>query len=250
MSDCKLLNGIFSYLIQILLGLVAVGSLVLKRHIERPQRPWKIWCFDVGKQLFGGFFVHIGNILVSSYILNKSGGDQCAWYFINFFVDCTFGVGIVYISHFLLCYSVKYFYPNTVLNNIGEYNNPPQLKIWIIQLLPYIFSLIINKIIIVSILYQLENPINKFSNWLFKSLKNKPNEELIIVMILCPWILSTIQLWLFDWLLKAKNKDDNNYIKITNKRFVNSLPTIIEECDQDLSSNNSNDENDLLKIVL
>ena len=86
MSECKLLSDVFSYLIQIFLGLVAISSLVYKRYLERPQRPWKIWGFDVGKQLVGGFFVHLGNIAVSSYILNKAGGDECAWYFINFFI--------------------------------------------------------------------------------------------------------------------------------------------------------------------
>lgn len=53
-------------------------SLVYKRHVERPQRPWTIWSYDVGKQLVGGFFVHFANILVSS-VLQTSGGDQCAW---------------------------------------------------------------------------------------------------------------------------------------------------------------------------
>ena len=56
-TSCKLLGSVFSYLIQIFLGLVAISSLLYKRHIERPQRPWKIWGFDVGKQLVGGFFV-------------------------------------------------------------------------------------------------------------------------------------------------------------------------------------------------
>ena len=42
MSECKLLSDVFSYLIQIFLGLVAISSLVYKRYLERPQRPWKI----------------------------------------------------------------------------------------------------------------------------------------------------------------------------------------------------------------
>ena len=212
MSGCKLLDDLFSYLIQIFLGLVAVSSLVYKRHIELPQRPWKIWSFDVSKQLIGGFFVHIGNICVSAYILNKSDGDECAWYFINFFVDCTIGVGIVYISHKLICKIVKYYdifssEINTALSHIWEYNDPPELKIWAIQLIPYILSLVFNKIIIVSSLYALENPMTKFGNWLFGSLDNNPNGELVVVMILCPWLLTTLQFWMFDKLLKAKSSE-------------------------------------------
>jgi hypothetical protein len=53
--------------------------LVFKRHyLERPQRPWRVWSFDVGKQLVGGCFVHFANIAVSA-LLSDSGGDQCAW---------------------------------------------------------------------------------------------------------------------------------------------------------------------------
>ena len=97
-SDCELLGGVLAYLIQAFLGVCAVLSLVYKRHIERPQRPWFIWGCDVGKQLIGGFFVHFANIAVSA-LLEDENGDQCAWYFINFFVDCTFGVCVVYLIH-------------------------------------------------------------------------------------------------------------------------------------------------------
>lgn len=53
-----------------------VRSLVYKRHIERPQRVWRIWAFDVGKQLVGGLLIHFSNIMVSSVLL--SAGDECA----------------------------------------------------------------------------------------------------------------------------------------------------------------------------
>ena len=76
-EGCELLGGTLAYCIQFLLGVAAIASLVYKRHIERPQRPWIIWAFDVGKQLVGGFLVHFMNIGVSS-IMGKDG-DECAW---------------------------------------------------------------------------------------------------------------------------------------------------------------------------
>jgi hypothetical protein len=76
-SKCELLGGIVSYSIQLLLGIAAIGSLLYKRHIEKPQRPWLIWAFDVGKQLVGGFLVHCMNIIVASMNFE---GDECAWY--------------------------------------------------------------------------------------------------------------------------------------------------------------------------
>ena len=70
-TSCKLLGSVFSYLIQIFLGLVAISSLLYKRHIEKPQRSWEIWFYDVTKQLFGGFLVHCLNILVSKLLKGK-----------------------------------------------------------------------------------------------------------------------------------------------------------------------------------
>jgi hypothetical protein len=207
-SECKLLGGLFSYLIQIFLGLVALCSLIYKRHIEIPKRKWKIWLFDVGKQLIGGFFIHCINILLSSYL--KGNNDECAFYFLNFFIDCTLGVLIVYMVHDGTCYIIKkYINESSIFADIGEYGDPPKIIIWVMQMSLYLFSLIINKIIIGLIFYYLINQMNYVSAWIFGSLEDKPNIELIIVMIICPWILTTFQMWIFDYILKSKNKKNN-----------------------------------------
>lgn len=41
--NCRLL-GPFALFVQAVMGVVVVGSLVLKRQGEKPKRPWKIWC--------------------------------------------------------------------------------------------------------------------------------------------------------------------------------------------------------------
>ena len=208
-TKCKLLGGIFSYCIQLFLGFVAISSLVLKRHIERPQRKWDIWMFDVGKQLVGGFFIHCANIIVSHLL--KSGGDECAFYFLNFFIDCTLGVGIVYIVHDGTCYIIKtYWNPNSVFAHIGKYGNPPEVKIWIKQISLYLFALFINKILVGVTLYFLKSQMIYFGNLLFGPLQPYPNTELIVVMILCPWLLTTFQMWTFDYILKSKNNQSYN----------------------------------------
>lgn len=57
--------GPFSLIVQAALGALALLSLVYKRWRERPQRPVKIWFFDVSKQVFGSVLVHIANIFMS-----------------------------------------------------------------------------------------------------------------------------------------------------------------------------------------
>jgi hypothetical protein len=63
-GECRLL-GPFAILVQGSLGCFALLALVYKRWRERPQRPVKIWFFDVSKQVVGSVLVHIANLLMS-----------------------------------------------------------------------------------------------------------------------------------------------------------------------------------------
>jgi len=63
-GECRLL-GPFALIVQGALGALALLALVYKRWRERPQRPMKIWTFDVSKQVVGSVLVHIANLLMS-----------------------------------------------------------------------------------------------------------------------------------------------------------------------------------------
>ena len=36
-------------------------------------------------------------------------------------------------------------------------------------------------------------------------IRNLNHAELVVVMVLCPWLLTSLQFWIFDYLLKAKD---------------------------------------------
>jgi hypothetical protein len=63
-GECRLL-GPFALFVQLALGALALTSLVYKRWRERPQRPLKIWFFDVSKQVLGSLLVHVVNVFMS-----------------------------------------------------------------------------------------------------------------------------------------------------------------------------------------
>mmetsp|Transcript_23948 Transcript_23948/g.31161 ORF Transcript_23948/g.31161 Transcript_23948/m.31161 type:complete len:176 (+) Transcript_23948:629-1156(+) len=108
------------------------------------------------------------------------------------------------------------------LKHIGEYGVPPQKDIWFKQCLIYIISLLINKIIVCLIFISIENQLNQFADWLFKPLQtSNGNLELIVVMILCPWFLTSIQFLLFDYMLKAQptSTSDNDLFLLNNERL-------------------------------
>jgi len=47
-------------------GIFVVSSLVVKRQFEQRKRPWRIWLWDVSKQLVGQAMIHALNLLVST----------------------------------------------------------------------------------------------------------------------------------------------------------------------------------------
>jgi hypothetical protein len=89
---CQTIAGVFSYFVQFMCAVLAILSLVVKRHREDPQRPWKIWAMDSSKQITSGLAAHFaGNI--NAIILARAAekGNQCSWYLISFSVDTSLG---------------------------------------------------------------------------------------------------------------------------------------------------------------
>jgi hypothetical protein len=123
--NCRLL-GPFALITQALMGVVVVGSLVLKRQRERPKRPWKIWMLDISKQMLGQLFVHTLNVFLSWLGSRASAGEDnpCSLYFLNIAVDTTLGVLFIYYSmRFLTHYTTDVLaWPGFVS---GQYYSPP-----------------------------------------------------------------------------------------------------------------------------
>lgn len=120
-GECQLL-GNFAILVQGSLGLLAVMALVYKRWRERPQRPMKIWFFDVSKQVVGSVLVHIANLLMSmlssgqfsikldaSNVAKRMVGDSgqykpnpCSFYLLNLAIDVSIFVYSTILQYVLI----------------------------------------------------------------------------------------------------------------------------------------------------
>lgn len=91
-GECKLL-GPFSVFVQVALGGLALLSLVYKRWRERPQRPIKVWAFDVSKQVFGSVMLHMLNLVMSMFsagqleIQKSYKPNPCSFYILNLGID-------------------------------------------------------------------------------------------------------------------------------------------------------------------
>lgn len=84
----------------------------------------------------------------------------------------------------------------------GVYGNPPQVSIWFMQTLEFIFALAFTKLII---LVPLQLPFMlTFGKWALSPLHN-PHTQLIVVMLVFPLIMNIFQFWLVDNIIMAKD---------------------------------------------
>ena len=80
--------GTFGNIVQLALGVVSFGVLIIKRLCENPRRPWKVWALDLSKQAFATTSTHFLNLFLAIF-LSTPDADECALYFINTFMDFT-----------------------------------------------------------------------------------------------------------------------------------------------------------------
>lgn len=202
-GSCRLL-GPTALIVQGLMGILVILSLVYKRHREEPRRPWRIWLFDVSKQVVGQMFVHGVNVLISGVISKLRDRNACVFYFLNILVDTTVGVGIIYgclhlFNHlFIEKLGWKGF-------ESGVYGDPPSINFWFRQAATYMTCLLIMKLLVVG-LFVLVPGVFTIGQWLL-SWTHAGGEVLQVafVMGIFPIAMNIIQFWLIDSIVKASS---------------------------------------------
>ncbi|CAG8605604.1 1603_t:CDS:2 [Paraglomus brasilianum] len=200
-KDCALLDH-FAILIQLLLGAIAFSTLILKRQLERPRRPVRIWAFDVSKQVVGALLIHSLNVLASLIAGSVSKDtNPCIWYFLNIFVDCTLGVFIL----FLVLKAINTLLAKMGVRGIksGEYGNPPRWTWWIKQTLSFVFCLALMKVIVL-LLFRLCPFLFDFGEWILGWSLHDTRLQVVFVMLIFPLIMNIVQFWLVDQVIKKR----------------------------------------------
>ncbi|WVF70770.1 hypothetical protein IAT40_005564 [Kwoniella sp. CBS 6097] len=198
---CRLL-GTTGLVVQALMGVFVILSLVVKRQLERRKRSWRIWMYDVSKQLAGQAVVHGLNVLISDLVASAAHNNPCSLYFLNVLIDTTIGVGIIYFS---LKAFTWYFSKYMALDGFvsGQYGHPPRPDYWWKQLAPYLLSIITMKLLVVL---PLTLPgISKFLIDASHSMLDylSPQAQIIFVMAIFPVIMNVFQFCLVDQLIKG-----------------------------------------------
>ncbi|KAM4720902.1 store-operated calcium entry regulator STIMATE-like [Rhinophrynus dorsalis] len=187
----------FGIFLQGLLAVMAFSILMLKRFREpkHERRPWRIWFLDTSKQAIGMLFIHFANV----YLSDLTGEDPCSIYLINFLLDATLGMLLIYIGVRLVSCVVEWRQWDSL--RFGEYGDPVQCKAWVGQCALYILIMMFEKTAIFFILLiphlkevAKVNPIDD------------PQLELATVMLIVPFFVNALMFWVVDNFLMKKGK--------------------------------------------
>ncbi|NWI97738.1 STIMA regulator, partial [Pitta sordida] len=203
------LLGRFGVLLQALLALCAFSTLMLKRFKEpkAERRPWRIWFYDTSVQAIGALFIHFANVFLS----DLTEEDPCSLVvlcsvliftvLINFILDATLGMLLIWLGVKVVSWIVQHKKYTYLV--FGEYGDPPQAAAWIGQCILYLLIMVFEKTVISLVL--LIPGWTKLQQILLGYIPN-PQLELVLVMLVVPFIVNAIMFWVVDSLIMRKYK--------------------------------------------
>ena len=223
-SKCDMFGG-FGFLIQAILGAAAFSILIVKRYVEKPRRPWKIWFYDVAKQIISALALHLFNLILSAVLSDdENDADACVWYFVTVVLDCTLGAFLSYVFMWLVdgivssselellktgLYYEEYMEGNKKCYKLKWKKYGAQLGVWllvtIIVKLILLIMLKICKLFLVNL------------GGFFLSPFSNAKLRLVMVMIIFPVILNALYFWVVDNILKLKESDKED-VKINGEK--------------------------------
>ena len=223
-SKCEMFGG-FGFLIQAILGAAAFSILIVKRFVEKPRRPWKIWFYDVAKQIISSLVLHLFNLIISAVLSNdENDADACVWYFVTVTLDCTLGAFLSYIFMWLVdgivssseleilktgLYYEEYMEGNKKCYKLKWKKYGAQLGVWlVVTLIVKLILLIMLKICKLFLVNLGGFFLSPFSN---------AKVRLVMVMIIFPVLLNALYFWVVDNILKLKESDKDD-VKLNGEK--------------------------------
>ena len=250
-SKCEMFGG-FGFLIQGILGAAAFSVLILKRYIEKPRRPWKIWFYDVAKQIISSVVLHLFNLIISAILSSdEQDADACVWYFVTVFLDCTLGAFLSYIFIWLtdgIANSSDWTFLKTGLYyeeiKIGNKKNYQLIwKKYLSQLGVWLTITLIVKIILLIMLKICKLFLVNLGTFFLSPFTNA-KIRLVMVMIIFPVILNALYFWVVDNILKLKESDKGE-INLNEEKKQNKMNIELNQLKEKSINRNSSSSTDI-----
>jgi hypothetical protein len=224
-SGCKLIGSVFEDGVQLLLGIFAFMTLLIKWRCEKPnlRRDVKIFLLDGSKQGISSLFAHGANMLIAMGLSDiVVDTDQCAWYFVSYFLDTILGVGLAYLLLQYLTYIANKKNWEMLMES-GDYgisgDNNKILKYWGVQLISWIGIICVSRLFTGIVLLIFRGGFANIANGIASLFSNNPKMLLVFVMVICPGIMNLIQVWIQDNILKKKVNREG----ILDRQLLNNM---------------------------
>ena len=233
-EECQLFDT-FSYIVQALLALGSFSILICnniniikidKRQKEKPPRPWKIWFFDISKQICSALTQHMLNLFLSVLMetikTKETKKDECVWYFLNFFLDTSIGILICYlfmkianiiIEKYDISFLKSGFYFEVKYKK-GKPRYKLKMMMYFSQLILWELIIILNKILMFGLNYFCQTIFFEIGTNILSPFAWNKKLKLIMVMVIFPVIFNSVQFWVFDEILKFKLEPNSNLMEI------------------------------------
>ena len=255
-SKCEMFGG-FGVLIQAILGAAAFSILIVKRYVEKPRRAWKIWFYDVAKQIISSLVLHLFNLIISAVLSSdEEDADACVWYFVTVVLDCTLGAFLSYIFMWLvdgIANSSDWTFLKTGLyyEEYTKGNEKNYRLIWkkyLSQLGVWLAITLIVKVILLIMLKICKLFLVNLGTFFLSPFTNA-KVRLVMVMIIFPVILNALYFWVVDNILKLKESDkkEGNFGEEKRESDVNVNVNVelnqLKNKNSNISSSSSNIKN-------
>eukprot|EP00811_Abedinium_folium_P010063 NODE_19307_length_849_cov_5.736842.p1 GENE.NODE_19307_length_849_cov_5.736842~~NODE_19307_length_849_cov_5.736842.p1 ORF type:complete len:243 (+),score=44.31 NODE_19307_length_849_cov_5.736842:91-819(+) len=209
-KECKVLSDVFGVFVQCSLFLACLLTLFIKKKREDSLgigRTWFTFGLDSSKQLLGAGVCHGLNLICAAVLKNvTSGGDECAWYWVQIIIDTTVGVAIEY---FLLkaskCLLDRFLQQHADAFESGNYRDSEGNVIvakYAKQLVLWFFIVMCMKLMVLVLMLLLADVFYQIASFVLSPFKGHTSVELVMVMIVTPFIMNAVQFWVVDNIIK------------------------------------------------
>lgn len=194
------LTDFFGWFLQVLLACLAFTCLIAKRFCEprKERRSWLIWFYDTSKQGMGAMAIHLANV----WLAGQYTGDPCTWYLINFLLDSSLGLLIIFVGIRFCQYLSRTKGWEAI--NFGEYGKPPSANFWLTQCFLYVLLMVVVKVFIT--LFMQLNFWEGVKDFILSPIDN-PKVELAFVMLIIPFFVNMLMFWVTDNFLMYKDPE-------------------------------------------
>eukprot|EP01059_Diplonema_ambulator_P013761 TRINITY_DN24369_c0_g1_i2.p1 TRINITY_DN24369_c0_g1~~TRINITY_DN24369_c0_g1_i2.p1 ORF type:complete len:270 (+),score=27.93 TRINITY_DN24369_c0_g1_i2:68-811(+) len=155
--------------------------------------------------------------MVVASLLAEDDVSPCVWYFVNILFDTTIRVLFAYLLLRLVAWVIykAQLDPKGVLD-FGDYGDLyvltcSSIRRWLFQLGLWVGIVLCTVILKGGIIWLFSPALASFGNWAMGPLESHTKKhghdlELIIVMMIIPFVLCAMQLWIQDSFLKSKKR--------------------------------------------